>query len=190
MGRPHGSDGSASGISKKKIRMDFHKLKWILFRISRVQFGYPKERTGYRKEYPKSRWITLDVQIGYPDFKSSLSKLRIGYPKGCPEISVDIPVDIHVDIHDIQMSVILFKNQNGYPHGYPHGYPYDVLDIHRKSELWISWISIWISKVSDSQMLLARQRSKDQKKYYDRRSEEAKLHGREGMGGIDRRGLF
>ena len=28
-----------------------------------------------------------------------------------------------MDIHDIQMSIILFKNQNGHPHGYPHGYP-------------------------------------------------------------------
>ena len=41
-GRPHGRDGSASGISKKKIRVDIHKLKWILFRISRVQIEYPK----------------------------------------------------------------------------------------------------------------------------------------------------
>ena len=35
-----------------------------------------------------------------------------------------------------------------------HGYPYEVLDILRKSELWISWISIWISKVSDPQMVI------------------------------------
>ena len=47
---------------------------------------------------------------------------------------MDIHMDMHMDIH---------------------GYPYEVLDILRKSELWISWISIWISKVSDSQMQLA-----------------------------------
>ena len=41
-----------------------------------------------------------------------------------------------------KMSGIFEKNQNGYPW----------LDIHRNPELWISWISIWISKVSDSQM--------------------------------------
>ena len=33
-----------------------------------------------------------------------------------------------------------------------HGYQNEVLDILWKSELWISWISIWTSKVSDSQM--------------------------------------
>ena len=47
-------------------------------------------------------------------------------------------MDIHMDIH-VHMDI--------------HGYPYEVLDIHRKSELWISWISKWISKVSESQML-------------------------------------
>ena len=47
---------------------------------------------------------------------------------------MDIHMEIHMDIH---------------------GYQNEVLDILRKSELWISWISIWISKVSDSQMSIA-----------------------------------
>ena len=99
--------------------MGIHKLKWTLFRISRVQIEYPKEKTGYPKEYPKSVWITLDIQSGLRDIKSSnqvrpLVELNIQnedwITKGYPEISVDISVDIRVGILDIRVGIHDIQN--------------------------------------------------------------------------------
>ena len=79
----------------------------------------------------------LDIQSS-----NQKSKMRIGYPKGYPEISVDIPVDIPVDIHDIQnVSDFIQKSEwtSIWISVWGVGYPWN-------PELWISWISIWISK--------------------------------------------
>ena len=45
----------------------------------------------------------FEMDMGLDIQSSSLkSKMRIGYPKRYPEISVVIPVNIPVNIHDIQ----------------------------------------------------------------------------------------
>ena len=109
---------------KKKIRGDIHKLKGVLFRISRVQIEYPKERTGYPKRISKDIQSSNQVRplvklnIQNEDWISKrISRNKCGHPCGYPCGYPWYP----------KRQWFYSFNQNGYP----YGYPYKVFDIHR-----------------------------------------------------------
>ena len=110
LGLPHGRDGSASRISKKKIRVDIHTLKWILFRISRV--------------IQRSTKIRM-ADIGYPELISKVSMDTIGYPEAISRVQIksDLFDQLRSRISWISKRIsksvwITLDIQSGYPNRY------------------------------------------------------------------------